>query len=180
VDVASMNLFLALLALVALAGTATVGTVVVVGRGPRLARMRDDLADAALPLALAVAATCTAGSLYYSEVAGFTPCKLCWFQRICMYPLVVLLGVAVLRRDRAVRAYALPLSLLGGAVSIYHYQLQRFPSQASAVCSVDAPCTAREVDQFGFITIPFMALCGFALISVLLIGLRPAPDARSV
>ena len=86
--------------------------------------------------------------------------------------------LAVARRDRGVRRYALPLCVVGAAISIYHYQLQRFPSQASAVCSVDAPCTAREVDQFGFVTIPFMALCGFALIAALLAGLRPAPDAR--
>lgn len=167
----SLNLFFTLLAFLAAGGALVVVTTVAVPSAG-LARLRRDIADAALPLGLAVAATAMAGSLYYSEVADYTPCKLCWFQRICMYPLVLLLGVALLRKDRQVVAYALPLSLIGAALSIYHYQLQQFPSQASAVCTLEAPCTAKEVDQFGFVTIPLMALAGFVLIAALLLALR--------
>ena len=79
------------------------------------------------------------GSLYFSEVAHFVPCRLCWYQRIAMYPLVLLLGIATLRRDRGIRLYAIPLAAIGAAVSIYHVQLERFPDQAS-FCSLEAPC----------------------------------------
>ncbi len=168
-----MNLFFTLLAF--LAGGAAVALLVLsLVSAPAVLRLRRDVADAALPLALAVAATCTAGSLYYSEVMHYTPCKLCWFQRICMYPLVVLFTVAVARKDRGIRFYALPLSLIGGAISIYHYQLQRFPQQHSAVCTIEAPCTAKEVEQFGFVTIPMMALAGFTLIAALMFCLHVA------
>jgi len=171
-----MNLFFALLAFVAGAAAIAVLAVSTLPTAGAV-RLRHDVADAALPLALAVAATSMAGSLYYSEVMDYTPCKLCWFQRICMYPLVALLAVALVRRDRGVRPYVLVLSLIGAAVSIYHYQLQQFPSQASAVCTVEAPCTAKEVDQFGFVTIPLMALAGFALIAALMVSLRASrPD----
>ena len=71
-----------------------------------------------------------AGSLYFSEVAHFVPCRLCWYQRIAMYPLVLLLGIATLRRDVGIRLYAIPLAAIGAAVSIYHVQLERFPDQA--------------------------------------------------
>ena len=164
-----MNLFFTLLAFgAAAAALAVVAALALPAAGWR--RLRADIADAALPLALAVAATSMAGSLYYSEVEDFSPCKLCWFQRICMYPLVALLAVAVVRRDRLVRFYALPLSMIGAGVSIYHYQLQQFPSQHSSFCTLETPCTAKEVDQFGFVTIPLMALAGFCFISVLLLS----------
>ncbi len=168
-----MNLFFTLLAF--LAGGASVALLAIsLVSTPAVVRLRRDVADAALPLALAVAATCTAGSLYYSEVMDYTPCKLCWFQRICMYPLVVLFTVAVARKDRGIHHYALPLSVIGGAISIYHYQLQRLPQQQSAVCAIEAPCTAKEVEQFGFVTIPMMALTGFALIGTLMFSVRAA------
>lgn len=175
-----MNLFFALLALLALAGAAAVAASLLLPFGP-LVRLRADVAPLARWLAWLVATTSTAGSLYYSEIAHFVPCRLCWYQRIAMYPLALLLGIAAFRRDRGIRVYVLPLALLGAAVSIYHYQLQRFPAQ-STFCSVDAPCTAREVDQFGFVTIPFMALAGFLAITVLLLawpGSETAEVART-
>ena len=113
-----------------------------------------------LSLALAIAAVSTAGSLYYSEVAGFTPCEMCWYQRICMYALVPVLAVAVVRRDRRGGWYALPLALAGLGLSVYHYQLQLFPEQGST-CAAEAPCTYQWVDSLGFVSIPFMAGCGF-------------------
>ncbi len=128
---------------------------------PRAERSLRDLRPVLLPLALAIAAVSTAGSLYYSGVAGYPPCEMCWYQRICMYSLVAVLAVAVVRRDRRGGWYALPLALAGLAVSVYHYQLQLFPGQGST-CDVRAPCTARWVESFGFMTIPFMAGCGFA------------------
>ena len=113
-----------------------------------------------LPLALAIAAAATAGSLYYSEVAGYPPCEMCWYQRIAMYGLVPVLAVAIARRDGRGGWYALPLAVAGLGLSVYHYQLQLFPGQGST-CDAAAPCTYQWVDSLGFVSIPFMAGCGF-------------------
>jgi disulfide bond formation protein DsbB len=119
-----------------------------------------------------VATVCTLGSLYFSEVAHFDPCRLCWYQRIAMYPLPVILGIALLRRDRGVRYYALALAFIGAAISVYHYQLERFPHQGGIACEVDNPCTVVWVWRFHFISIPWMALSGFAFIvtALLIVG----------
>lgn len=122
----------------------------------------------ALKLAWLVAAVATAGSLYMSEVEEFQPCSLCWYQRIAMYPLVVILGVGVLRNDRGVRWYALPLALIGAGIAAYHYQLERFPDQEALACSLSVPCTTIWFEEFGYITIPMMALSAFLLIAVIL------------
>ena len=125
-----------------------------------------------LPLALAIATVSTAGSLYYSEVAGHVPCEMCWYQRICMYALVPVLVVALVRRDRRGGWYGLPLALAGLGLSIYHYQLQVFPGQGST-CDASAPCTYQWVDSFGFVSIPFMAGSGFVGVAgLLLLSLR--------
>ncbi len=166
-----MNRFFALLAVLAVLGSVlTAATLIPLG--DRARRLGPDIAQVAPWLAFMVASTATAGSLYYSEVADFTPCKLCWFQRISMYPLVVVLAVALQRKDRLVAAYGVPLCVLGAAVSVYHYQLQLFPDQASSVCTLDAPCSASEVWEWGFVSIPLMALSGFVAIATLLLAAR--------
>ena len=176
-DVALVSRFSALLALVAAVGAIAVWTSVLWRGGP-LRGLRLGLEPVALPLAFLVAATCMVGSLYFSEVAHFVPCKLCWFQRIGMYPLAVLLGIAAFRKDRTVGLYALPLAALGGLVSIYHVQLERFPDQKT-FCSVEAPCSLPPLQEFGFVTLAFMALCGFLAISALLVvALRSAPSRQ--
>ena len=168
----------ALLALVAGAGAVLVGLSTRARSGP-LAQLRHDLGPVALPLAAVVAATAMAGSLYFSEVANFTPCPLCWYQRCAMYPLALLLVMAAVRRDVGVRRYAIPLALVGAAVSIYHVQLERFPDQAS-LCTLDGPsCSAPPVEQFGFVTLAVMALCGFAAIVALLAVARPTRPPSS-
>lgn len=154
---AQVSDFLAVLAL----GSLVVGcwgavAALVPGAGDRARQLRPVL----LPLGLAIATVATAGSLYYSEVAGFPPCEMCWYQRICMYALVPILAVAVVRRDRSGGWYALPLALAGLGLSVYHYQLQLFGVQGST-CDPDVPCTYQWVDSFGFMSIPFMAGCGF-------------------
>ena len=123
----------------------------------------------ALLLAAAVAVVATLGSLYLSEVADFPPCRLCWFQRIGMYPLAVILPIAAWRRDRLIRWYALPLAAGGGAVSIYHVLVERFPSLESGACDLANPCSIVWVERFGYLTIPAMALSGFVLIALLLV-----------
>jgi disulfide bond formation protein DsbB len=154
----------ALLAFVALAG-AIVLLVYRLARGSGAAAL---LGDKAVWLAWIVALVATVGSLIYSEVINFEPCRLCWFQRIAMYPLVVVLLVGAIRREWHVKYYALPLSLVGLGISIYHYLIQTFPSLEGGACDPANPCSAKYVDIFGFVSIPFMAGAGFMVISVLL------------
>jgi disulfide bond formation protein DsbB len=122
-------------------------------------------------MALAITVCATAGSLIYSGYFHFEPCRLCWYQRIAMYPLTLLLLVGLLRGDRGVRWYVLPPAGLGFSVSVYHYLLQSFPNlSGDTACSITAPCNAKFVNEFGFISIPFMAGCGFLAV----IGLMAA------
>jgi disulfide bond formation protein DsbB len=106
-------------------------------------------------------------------VRHFIPCTLCWYQRILMYPLVLILGVASYRQDRSVVVYALPLSLLGVGVSLFHYLDQKIPGFGPpGLCSGGVPCSAAYIDWLGFITIPFLALVAFAGISAALLTMR--------
>lgn len=116
--------------------------------------------------AFALAAIAMAGSLYFSEHASFIPCTLCWYQRIAMYPLVVLLGIAAARRDRGMPLYGLVLSLIGLLVSVYHMQLTWFPGQAS-LCRQGALCEVEWFKIWGFATIPYLAFSAFAGIAAL-------------
>ena len=172
-SVDQMTLFTALLALVA-AAVAVLGICLLATAGGRtlLAGLRNDFRR----LAFSVAAVSTAGSLWFSEVGDFVPCELCWYQRILMYPLVVVLGVAVWRGDDLLRWRVLPFSLSGVAVSSYHVQLQWFPDQGSS-CDVAAPCTQQWVDRFGFLSIPMMAFCGFVAVTVLTLAATVREDA---
>lgn len=124
-------------------------------------------------LAWGIALIATLGSLYFSEIEAFEPCKLCWIQRICMYPLALLLGIASYRNERWIIPYALPLSIIGGCFSAYHYLEERSPWLAGLLpCRVGIPCDKPYFEWFGFITIPFMALVAFILITIFLsIGL---------
>lgn len=127
-------------------------------------------------LAFAVAAIATLGSLYYSEVAHFIPCEMCWFQRIFMYPQAIVLLVAALRRDVEAWRYAVPLSVIGLLFSAYHYQLELFPDQPS-MCSTTIPCSVRFVEVYGFVSIAFMAGAGF--ISIIALHLAMLRARRS-
>jgi disulfide bond formation protein DsbB len=168
------EVFFALLALVAAVGA--VGLAVARVLAPRSAgatALVDSFSGPGLALAAVVAATCMAGSLYFSEVADFIPCTLCWYQRIAMYPLAVILAIAAARRDRSVRYYVVPLASIGAAISIYHYVIEWIPEAETGVCSTTIPCSVQWFDPvFGFVSLPFMALCGFALI-ISLVTLRP-------
>ena len=173
-DVAQVQVFTAVLALAA----ATLACAVVVGRLLRgrvrwLDEVMTAIDDAALWLAWLVAAVATAGSLYFSESAHFTPCRLCWFQRCAMYPLAVILLVAAIRRDREIRWYAVPVAAIGAAISIYHYVLEWNPGLEGGACELTGPaCSFVWFREFGFVTLPFMALCGFVSVIVLLVATR--------
>lgn len=177
----SVSLFLGLLTLLAAAADAVVLALAAIGWAGRSEFARRQLATVGalfgphrLVLAALVAVTATTGSLYYSEVAGFVPCELCWFQRIGMYSLAVILVVSLVRSDSAVRPYALSLAALGLPISAYHALLQRLPGLPSTSCSLEAPCTAIWVNTFGFISIPVMAGVAFASVIVAL-ALLPGP-----
>jgi len=169
-----VTLFFALLALVAGVGAVVVAAIVVASRrSPAAADARDGIGRVALGFAAAVASTATLGSLYLSEVAHFTPCTLCWYQRIAMYPLAVVLVMAAVRRDWAIRPYALTLALIGVPISVYHLLLERFPTLERDICSTSVPCTLIWVEELGFLTIPTMALAGFLAVAALLVAGPP-------
>jgi len=139
------------------------------------ARLRDALyAQERHPIGWAwgVALIAMAGSLYLSEIAHLLPCSLCWYQRIAMYPLVLVLGVGVLRGDTGAWRYGMPLALVGLAIAAYHVTIQWMPSLDVGACSVGAPCTGRYLAVFGFISIPTMAGAAFLLIISLLLLVR--------
>lgn len=173
---------LALVALVTAGGSVALAASIA---APGAYNLRALVDDRGRWMAFAVAAGAMASSLYYSEHVGFLPCEFCWFQRIAMYPLAVILLVAAITNDRRVARYVIPIAVIGAALSIYHYQLQLFPEQASS-CSPDIPCHAQWVDEFGFVSIPLMALCGFISVIALHVamwrarGVEDAPPARDI
>ncbi len=125
-----------------------------------------------IALAFLAALISTLGSLFYSNVAGFAPCDLCWLQRIFMYPLVILFGVALVKKDYRVKIYALPLVAIGGIISLYQNYIYYSNGGLNAICQftgLGASCIKRYVFEFGYITIPVMALTAFALIIILLL-----------
>lgn len=178
----AVSLFLASLAVMAQVVTiATLALWIAARFSAGAARLKDRAREAiepsALWLAWGVALVSTLGSLYLSEVAHLVPCKLCWYQRICMYPLVVLLGVAAWRQWLEVARATLPLVAIGAAISTYHYLLERFPSwESTASCDPSTPCTVVWIWRFHYLSIPAMALSGFVLIAVLILA-AAAPDA---
>ncbi|MCU4998383.1 disulfide oxidoreductase [Bacillus cereus] len=118
-------------------------------------------------LAWCVSFIATLGSLYFSEIMKFIPCTLCWYQRIFMYPLVLLLGVAVIKKDYSISRYSLIFGIIGSFLSLYHYLIQKivFLSERAVSCG-RVPCTGEYINWLGFITIPFLALFGFIVISI--------------
>lgn len=109
----------------------------------------------------------TGGSLYFSEVLGFIPCDLCWYQRILMYPLTILFGIAYFKKDYNIYKYVLPISILGMMTSTYHYILQNLPEESGSFCT--SGCTGRYINWFGFVTIPFLCLIAFTIVTTILI-----------
>jgi disulfide bond formation protein DsbB len=132
-------------------------------------RSRIRLSPLALTGAWGVATLAMAGSLYFSEIAHYTPCTLCWYQRIAMYPLVLILGIAAFRRDNGVRRYAIPLAAVGAVIATYHYLLEWFPQIDTGACTVGIPCTQVWFREFGFVSLPLLALVAFLLVIALLL-----------
>jgi disulfide bond formation protein DsbB len=132
-------------------------------------------------LAFLVSGVATAGSLFFSEIANFVPCELCWFQRIFMYPLAITTFVAALFNDHRAARYLLPLPVLGAAVSIYHLLVENGVVEQTQACLISAPggCATKWIDEFGYVTIPTLALTAFALtFAFLLFALFDADAGR--
>jgi disulfide bond formation protein DsbB len=130
-------------------------------------------------LAFLVSAIATGGSLFFSEIAHFVPCELCWYQRICMYPLSIVTLLAALANERSLGRYLLPLPLVGAGVSVYHLLVENGVVAQSKICLASAPggCATKWINEFGYVTIPVLALTGFALCFAFLL-LSAAPPAR--
>ena len=125
-------------------------------------------------IAWATALIGMAGSLFFSEVMDLPPCVLCWYQRIAMYPLVLIIGIGIATRDTRWKIYALPLALIGLAVSIYQNLLYYgvIPENLSP-CMQGVSCAERQIEWLGFITIPLMGMMGFVFTCACLILYRP-------
>lgn len=111
------------------------------------------------------------GSLYFSEVMKLPPCVLCWYQRIAMYPLVIIFAVGLLRKDKTAVWYALPLSVTGLLIAIYHNLLYYgILPESIQPCTLGVSCTTKFFEWFGFVTIPFLSLVAFTIITTCLIA----------
>jgi disulfide bond formation protein DsbB len=131
--------------------------------------------NALLPyIAWCIALLSMVGSLFFSEVMELPPCVLCWYQRIAVYPLVLIIGIGILIKDRSMKTYALPFAVTGLAISIYHNLLYYgIIPEAITPCTEGIPCNAVQIELLGFITIPLMGLISFALLTLCLLAYRP-------
>ena len=163
----NMRLFFALLAI--LANFAAIALVVIGLMG----RSKDEspfefLRGTTMWLTGIVALVATLGSLYLSDIVHLPPCKFCWYQRIAMYPIALIALLAAWRKDASARLYIVTLAVIGSGIAIWHRAMQQWPSLDSGACAASGPsCSADWGTEFGFITIPYMALSAFLLILAL-------------
>lgn len=144
--------------------------------GPK--RLVEFIGERAIFLSFLVALAATGGSLFYSDIANFEPCLLCWWQRIFLYPQAILLFVAFLKKDRLMRLHAVILSAIGVLIATYHTFLQ-FGGESILPCSASGvSCEHVYFVAYNYVTIPTMSLTAFALI--LLFMLCPNPRARDI
>jgi disulfide bond formation protein DsbB len=144
---------------------AGVGIAALLGvRGP-LNAVRSAMWGYELWLAFLVAAMATGGSLFYSEIAGFVPCELCWYQRICMYPLSILTLLPALASDYRIARYLLPLPVVGACIAVYQILIEQGVVKQTQACLISAPggCATKWTDTLGYLTIPVLTLTAFAL-----------------
>ena len=164
------------------AALALVGLLALTGVRAPLRTVRRALWGYELWAGFVVAAIGTGGSLFFSEIAGFVPCDLCWFQRICMYPLSLLLLFAAVHGDYRFARYLLPLPLAGACVSVYHILVENQVVSEPTACKIGgAGCAVKWINEFGYVTIPTIALSGFLLlIGFLSLATAGGDDAATV
>lgn len=174
-----LQIFTSLLALTAFVGGLGLLIVQIASKYSALAReITASVRHISLWLAALVASCSTLGSLYFSAIAHYTPCRLCWWQRIAMFPLAAILIVAAGRKDGSVKWYAAPLAAGGLATSIYHATIEWFPQLEKTSCAVGAPCTAVWFRGLGFMSLSMMAASGFFAILVLLLSGEPYKETK--
>jgi disulfide bond formation protein DsbB len=116
------------------------------------------------------------GSMYFSNIMMLPPCVLCWYQRICIFPLVLIFAVGFFRKDENVFWYALPLNVIGFCISLYHNLLYyKIIPESIIPCSSGVSCTSKQIEYLGFITIPFMALTALTLTFILIMLFYRSP-----
>lgn len=116
-----------------------------------------------------IAIIATISSLYGSEIAGLSVCHLCWYQRICIYPLTIIIGIGAFQGDIRSVVYAVPLSVIGALFAIYQYLEQMIPGFAPiSFCTEHVPCSTIHLKWFGFITYPLLSFAGCVIITILL------------
>lgn len=134
-----------------------------------ISKIENFISDYSTEIAFGFATVATLGSLYLSNILGYEPCRLCWFQRIFMYPVAVLSGTALFLDKSDLRDYVLPLALIGAPIAFYHGMIQRFDQFSSAGCSITAvSCSTEYTFHYGYITIPVMAFTAFIAIILVL------------
>ena len=161
------ELFFAMLSL----GTLGFGLVVLFARIFKAKNILVEVKKIALPLAALITTTAMLGSLYFSEIVNYVPCRLCWYQRATMYPLAILLIVANFKKFKFMKTAAVSLASVGGAIAVYHWFLERFPDLDAGVCDVKLPCSIVWFENFGFVTLAFMAFTAF-FTTIVLVTIR--------
>nr|HDR6228751.1 disulfide bond formation protein B [Bacillus cereus biovar anthracis]HDR6239349.1 disulfide bond formation protein B [Bacillus cereus biovar anthracis]HDR6251936.1 disulfide bond formation protein B [Bacillus cereus biovar anthracis] len=123
-----------------------------------------------IAIAWTIATSAMLISLIFSEWMKLPPCDLCWYQRMAMYPLVLILGIGMYRKDSNVSIYAFPFAFacIGLIISVYQITIQAFPTSEMKICSVGVSCTENYLNLFGFISIPMLSFVGFLAIIILL------------
>jgi disulfide bond formation protein DsbB len=148
-----------------------VGLLALIGVRWPLQLVRSAIWGYELWLAFLVSSIVTGGSLFLSEVANFVPCELCWYQRICMYPLAIVTLLAAIFEDYGAARLLLPLPIVGACISVYHLLVENGVVEQTQACLLSAPggCATKWINEFGFMTIPTLALTGFVLVLALLL-----------
>jgi disulfide bond formation protein DsbB len=181
-DVIVILAVLGVIGQVVAAALVVVGLLALVGVPGPLRFLRTAVEGYELWLAFLVAAIATGGSLFFSEIVHFVPCELCWHQRICMYPLSITTLLAALFDDPRAARYLLPLPVVGAGVSVYHLLVENRVVGESLTCSISAPggCGVKWINEFGYMTIPTLALTAFALVFAFLLLAALEPRATVI
>lgn len=136
------------------------------------------LVEYSIYIAWAIALISLVGGLYFSEIVGIVPCVLCWLQRIAMYPLVLIIATGIIRRDKGVSAYVLPLSIIGAGIALYQNMLiWRIIPEALAPCTIGVSCVTQQFTALNFITLPLLSLVAFTVITILMVVHRKSNNA---
>lgn len=133
-----------------------------------------------LRICFLVALMAMLGSLFFSDVLGYPPCILCWYQRIAMYPLVLIFGTALWRGDQSGFRYAAPLIVIGLLIAAYHNLLYyEFIPDSITPCKQGISCTSKQVEILGFLTIPLMSFLSFIVLAALsVLGMRASEEQK--